>query len=62
MVQTVQDSVSPHDLMDPQMATAMERMAAIAEELGPVPAKQTPGEVRTRTEAERLFWNAERGG
>lgn len=52
-------SLSPRSLMDPQMAAAMDRMAAIAAELGPAPAQPMPDEVRSRTLAERRFWNDE---
>ena len=52
-------SSSAPDPLDPQMAAAMRRMAAIAAELGPMPANPTPEEVRVRTLAERRFWNAE---
>jgi acetyl esterase len=45
--------------MDPQMAAAMDRMAAIAAGLGPMPGKPTPDAVRARMLAERRFWNAE---
>lgn len=60
MAQNPQPSTSSaRDLMDPQMATAMDRMAAIAAELGPAPTQSTPDEVRARTLEERRFWNAE---
>lgn len=49
---------SAREMMDPQMAAAMDRMAAIAAELGPMPANPTPDQVRARTLAERRYWNA----
>ena len=49
--------LSPRNLMDPQMAAAMDKMAEIAASVGPAPARPNPEEVRLRMLVERRFWN-----
>lgn len=48
---------NPRDLMDPQMAAAMDRMAEIATELGDMPEKPTYEQIRARMLSEKSFWN-----
>lgn len=50
---------SPGDAMDPQMAAALDKMARIAADVGPVPETPTPEQVRLRTLVERQYWNEE---
>lgn len=53
------DLLDPRMLMDPQMAAATDRMAEIADELGPLPDNPTPEQTRARVVAEKAFWNDE---
>ncbi|MCG8509666.1 MAG: alpha/beta hydrolase [Rhodospirillales bacterium] len=48
---------NPRDLMDPQMAAAMDRMAEIAADLGEMPDEPTLEQVRARMLSEKSFWN-----
>ncbi len=53
------DLLDPRMLMDPQMAAAVDKMAAIAVELGAMPTDPSPEQVRARLLAEKAFWNAD---
>jgi acetyl esterase/lipase len=47
----------PRELMDPQMAAAMDRMADIAIELGEMPEEPSCEQIRARMLSEKSFWN-----
>ena len=50
---------SRRDMMDPQMAAAMDKMAEIAARLGDMPPNPDLAQQRVRMLAEKAFWNEE---